>query len=160
MWFSKKKPEAEDPFKIAQQQLAALVKENEMLSFKIEDLQESDMKNHLMLADFQERAAKADLLIQDLTAQLQSLEFTMLQQDEAIQLLSEEITELEANPEVKPEHPESMQDVLDDAEAQGELVVFRDSKGNCWQLQRRPELMFEDELSEDSKESDLSILED
>mmetsp|Transcript_21621 Transcript_21621/g.39538 ORF Transcript_21621/g.39538 Transcript_21621/m.39538 type:complete len:165 (-) Transcript_21621:998-1492(-) len=160
MWFSKKKAEVEDPLKLAQHQLSVLVKENEMLSFKIEDLQESDMKNHLMLTEFQERAAKSDMHIQELTVQLQTLEATIAAQDETIQILSEEIADLETQTEFKGGQPESMQEVLDEAEAQGELVVFKDSKGNCWQLMRRPELMIDEERSDDSNEADLRELDE
>jgi chromosome segregation ATPase len=158
MWFSKKKADLDNLLKQAQQQLAALAKENELLSFKIEDLEESDLKNHLMLSEFQERAAKADLQIQDLTAQWQVLENTITNQQETLQLLTDEIHDLEIQTESKAQPTESLQDVLDLAEAKGELVVFKDSKGNFWQLLKRPELEFEEEQSEE--DSELSSLDD
>ena len=123
--------------------------ENNKLKTQLEDLKEADLKNKLLLEEFQKSSEQADNNIQQLRETLNELEHELATTEVKIQDLTEEKLRLSSTVQAETDFATAnMQELLDLAERENEVLGFKDSHGKLWVLRKRKDITVKDDDDE------------
>lgn len=129
-------------------------RENAELATQIDDLKEATSKNKMMLDAFINNAAHYDSTLEQLRLRMQSLEGSIKTCERSIhqyrycvsrldnqRLLDRIAEEGSQDRYVKQGNADpSIQEILDAAESQEEMIFFRDSNGALWEIVKRDDV--------------------